>query len=115
LRPITGVVFLISGLREFGDFDAAGYGGFWALVLISCLGLLVLTIYAAVRFFHKRRNAPSVIIILLVASIYASGLLLEFASPAGELQMGFVADVILAAIGIPYFTRSRRVSATFVN
>jgi hypothetical protein len=121
LGAIVSVVSLIASLLLFSDVADAGYGGLYALEILVELGLLIFLIYAATRFFGKRRNAPSTVIALMIAGIVASGLLLvielgagaeEFAIESGKV---LVRGVIGAAIWIPYFRVSKRVKATFVH
>lgn len=121
LGTIIGVVGLIIALSLFSDVADAGYGGLYALELLVDLGLLAFMIYVATRFFGKKSNAPSTIIALLIASVVTSGLLLLIELGAGaevfaiESGKHLVQSIISAAIWIPYFRKSKRVKATFVN
>jgi hypothetical protein len=119
--PIIGAISLFTGLNTYQDVARAGYGGVYALELIVLLGLLVFTIYAAVQFFGKEKNAPKIIIALcyvdIIASLVIPGIELlvgakEFAAESGR---GLFRDIVIAAIWIHYFSVSRRVKATFVN
>ncbi len=121
LGPIISVVSLIAAMALFSDVEASGYGGIYQLELLVQLGLLAFLIYAAMRFFGKKSNAPSTIITLLIASLVASAGLLVIELSAGAEEFAIesgkqlVRDVIWAAIWIPYFRVSKRVKATFVN
>lgn len=121
LGPIIGVVMFLVALSLYSDVQAAGYGGLYSFELLVELGLLVFLIYAAVKFFGKKREAPSIIIALLTATVVATGVLLVIELGAGaegfavESGKQLVRGVIGAAIWIPYFKRSKRVKATFVN
>ena len=121
LGPIVGVVMLVVALGLYSDVAAAGHGGLYARELLVEVGLLAFLIYAATRFFGKKRNAPSTIIALLTASLVSSGLLLVIELSEGpkvfaiESGKQLVRSVISAAIWIPYFRVSKRVKATFVN
>ena len=113
-------MFVIA-LGLYSDVSSAGYGGIYALELLVELGLLVFLIYAATRFFGKKRNAPSTIIALLITSLVSSGLLLVIELGAGAEEFAIengkqlARSVIGAVIWIPYFRVSKRVKATFVN
>ena len=121
LGPIIGVIGLIAAFGMYSKVERAGYGGIYALELMVVLGFLVFTIYAAVLFFQKKRNAPRTIIILLVASIAASVVLLviELGAEAEvfaiETGKQLVREIIGASIWVPYFRASERVKATFIN
>ena len=75
----------------------------------------------ATRFFSKKRDAPANCIALLFLGPFASVMLLVIEAGTGAeayaIENGklFVLQVIPAAIWIPYFSRSKRVKATFVN
>lgn len=121
LGSIVGAVMLVVALGVYSDVAAAGYGGLYALELFVEVGLLAFLIYAATLFFGKKRNAPSTIIALLIASLASSGVLLVIELGAGAEEFAIesgkqlVRSVIGAAIWISYFRKSKRVKATFVN
>jgi hypothetical protein len=121
LGPIIGVIGLFASLGMYNDVARAGYGGVYALELIVLFALLVFTIYAAIKFFGKMKDAPKIMIILYSISIFASLVLLDVELSAGdeefavETRKQLVRDIVTAAIWIPYFNVSKRVKATFVN
>ena len=121
LGPIIGVIGLVVALGMYSDVARAGYGGIYTLEILVIVGLLGFTLYAATLFFRKKSNAPGTIIMLLIVSLVASGVLLVIELSAGaevfavETGKQLVRDVIGAAIWIPYFRVSKRVKATFVN
>ena len=93
----------------------------FTLEIISQLVMLVFCIYAATRFFGKKKEAPATMIAFMLTGIAISGLLLVIELSSGpelfaiESGKALVKGFIEAAIWIPYFRGSRRVKATFVN
>ena len=90
-----------------------------ALFFMFSLDFLILCfeVYVAVIFFQKKKHAPTCIIFLLYAAVGFVILKGVTAGSAGfELEASaMLAPVLLAAIWIPYFKRSKRVKATFVQ
>jgi Protein of unknown function (DUF2569) len=120
LGPIIGALMLVGDLGLYSDAAAAGYGGLYALGLLVGVGQLAFSIYAATRFFGKKRNAPSTMIALLLTNVAAAGVLLLIALGVGaedftESGTHLGKTAITAAIWIRYFRVSKRVRATFVN
>lgn len=121
LGPIIGVIGLFASLGMYQDVARAGYGGVYALELIVLFGLLGFMIYAAIKFFGKKKDAPKIMIFLYSVSLVASLVLLGVELSAGaeefavETGKQLVRDIVAAAIWIPYFNVSKRVKATFVN
>lgn len=121
LGPVIGVLSLIVSLALFSDVADAGYGGIFSLEILVGFGFLWFHVCVAIRFFGKRRNAPSMFITLLIASIVVTGLLLVIEIGAGAEQFaiqnvkGLLRSLVGAAIWIPYFKKSKRVKATFVH
>ncbi len=119
--PLTSIGMLFVGFDIYSDVAASGYGGIYTMELAVEIGILILTIYAAILFFGKKSNAPKVIIILLIANAGASAVLMLIEMGVGarpfylESLKHFILGGVAAAIWIPYFNRSRRVQATFVN
>lgn len=121
ILPAIGLVFgIIIGTIEFFTLPAY-YDGLYKLELIVYLALLALTIYAAIKFFGKKKNAPKIMIILysvsLVASLFLFGVELSVGADEFAVETGkqLVRDIATAVIWIPYFSISKRVKATFVN
>lgn len=85
--------------------------------------LFALSVITAVFFFRAKRQAPRLVIALLLG--FVGVLAIDdlgnrlIGNVATEKSIGEVADLIRAAIGaavwVPYFIVSRRVKATFVN
>ena len=120
---VLGVVVSVIGIF-ISLAVAAGlpsqYQGVFALNLLADAGLTAFLIYAAILFFGKRRNAPAVMITLMIANVVVNGLLLAidigadaepFAMACGRTMVG---GIISGAIWIPYFRVSERVKRTFV-
>jgi hypothetical protein len=121
LGPILGVVGLVMALGLYDDVARAGFSGIYTLELLVQLVILGVMLYAATLFFGKKRNAPSVIIMLLAGSLIASVVLLVVEIGAGAEAFAaatgtqLVREAVAAAIWISYFRQSKRVKATFVN
>jgi hypothetical protein len=119
--PVLGVVSVIIMVGLFDQIAAQGFGGVLTLEILVQLGLAVFLIYAAIRFFGKKSNAPATMIVLLLANVVATAVLFMVEQGAGASQFAaengkaLARTVIGAAIWIPYFRSSRRVKATFVN
>lgn len=121
IGPIIMIVSLVVIVGMYADVAAVGFGGVLLLELIVNLGLLAFQLYTATRFFGKKRNAPSTVIALLIASLVVQAALLAIELSAGaepfaaENGKQLVRNGIGAAIWIPYFRTSKRVKATFVH
>jgi len=121
LGPIVSFVSLVRGVTLFSAVKAAGYGGIYALDLLLEAGLLAFGLYVVRRFFDKKRDAPPLIVRFFVVSLGATAAFLVVALLTGaeifavETQKQLAREAIGAAIWIPYFKKSKRVEATFVN
>ena len=119
LGGILSVVGVFVSLGLASDLPSR-YQGILALNLLFDVGIAAFLIYAAIRFFGKRRNAPATVIALMTAAVLVNGLLLAInlaadAEPfAIESGKAMVRGMIGAAIWIPYFLVSKRVKSTFV-
>lgn len=121
----VGIIIGLGSLKEMIDND---YGGYAVPSLLIKAGLFVYLIFVSLRFFKKLKNAPKSVTRLIIAHLAASvtlfiiwGLVSDWESNyPGEsmLTRMFVFIItrgISAAIWIPYFKKSKRVQATFVN
>ena len=118
---LLGSVVLFNSFRMSAAVTASGYGDLYEFDLFTGCGQLLLAFYASFRFFGRKRDAPKVMIGMLLAnltlSILSLGMALSYsASPfvmAGVSNFG--RSALVAAIWIPYFRNSERVQATFTN
>ena len=119
LATITTAVGLIESLGVFSSVADAGYRGLFALLeWLVLLAYLVVILYAATRFFSKKRNAPSAMIGFWIAAVVGDALInvIELAAGAEEFPVErLLGGIINAAIWISYFRLSKRVKATFVR
>lgn len=72
LAIIIGVISFFSAFSIYSDAARTGYGVVLALGIIVDLGLLVFTVYASIQFFREKRNAPNVMIALMLVYLVAS-------------------------------------------
>jgi hypothetical protein len=119
LGGILSVIGILVSLGLASDLPSR-YQGIFVLNLLFDLGLTAFLIYAAVRFFGKRRNTPATMIALMIAGIVVNALLLAInigadAEPfAIECGKALAKGLVGAIIWIPYFLVSKRVKRTFV-
>ena len=83
-------------------------------------GIAVFLVYAAFRFFKKKRNTPATMIAFMITGIVANAVLMGI-NAAGDMEplvvicgKALAEGVVGAAIWIPYFLVSKRVRRTFV-
>jgi len=81
---------------------------------------LVLFVYVSFLFFRKKQALPKMIIacltvhmLIIVANV--SWISLFFNEISMTENIAVITTIFLTAVGIPYFVRSKRVKATFVN
>jgi Protein of unknown function (DUF2569) len=121
LTVVVGGAGLVAMLRANATLATSRYAGLYTLELFAQIGVLILSVYATIRFFDKKRDAPAAVIRLLVANVAVSALLLAIELSAGvavlavENVRALVQGGIAAAIWIPYFRVSERVKATFTT
>lgn len=103
------------------------YHPLWAPLLVGSVianvVLLALSIGVLVLFFRKKRSLPSMAITFMALGVLGQGAELAamqaIPAAAGTITYKDVGSLIRAALGaaiwIPYFLRSKRVRATFVE
>lgn len=120
-------VFTSDTWRALTTPGEPAYHPLWAPLLaaeaVVNVGLLACAVVLLFSFFRKRRGFPRLAVAYMTASLAV--VLADFAAtsaiPAARAQMTAkdAADigrsVLGAAVWIPYFLKSRRVAATFVN
>ncbi|MBI5057359.1 MAG: DUF2569 domain-containing protein [Nitrospirae bacterium] len=81
---------------------------------------LVLVVYVSFLFFRKKQALPKMIIacltvhmLIIVANV--SWISLFFKELSMPENIGVISTIFITAVGIPYFVKSKRVKATFVN
>jgi putative ABC transport system ATP-binding protein len=112
LGGVVNVPFLIW---RFATLGAASNPG--AFILLIDAGLTAFLIYAAVQFFAQKRNAPALLIALVIGEVIKQFLLIGAAvgpDAVESAKTGLVGTILAAAIWIPYFLVSKRVKRTFV-
>lgn len=121
LGLIMNAVYALNDFVMLSSGGLAGYSGLDLIEIVVELGVFGYLIYAALRFFTKRSDAPSIMIVLLIMGFAIPALLLMIETIVGvqdyakvtakQLPRGFIS----AAVWVPYFRTSKRVRATFVN
>lgn len=121
LENWEGLVALLTG-----QVDPSYRSLVWVvrLSLVSGVAIVAFALYLLVLLFQKKRALPQLMVWfyagLLAATLIESGLVLQnprqwTMEDLSEAKSALGRSVFLAAIWIPYFLRSRRVRATFVN
>lgn len=99
----------------------------WATLLstVMAVELVAFAIYLLVVLFQKKRQLPrlmvcfySALLIVMGIEFYISlqyAVVTQTSGDLGEAGKGLIHAILMAAIWIPYFLRSKRVKATFVN
>lgn len=110
-----------------GQVDPSYRWLFWPLLISAVLGVVVIAyaLYLLVIIFQKKRELPRLMIwyyvVMMGVTVFESGLVFqypEFRSSTEDMRQAsndLVRAAFSAAIWIPYFLRSKRVQATFVN
>lgn len=125
--PLMLILFILSNFQMINDSFmneiVAQYPGFKAAMIsqtIIAVMQLVLVIYVAMLFFRRKQSLPSMIIAfltihLLIIIANLSWIFSVFKEINYSEYTGVTAAIIMVAFGIPYFVKSKRVRATFVN
>lgn len=117
LTPIASVMLLITFFIMFFDHMSSLNSTFFVAVAVM-ISLTLVSIYAASQFFKKKRNAPSVIVTLILINTGTSILMYVVQTNSGQQTEALVRlaiQIIATVVWIPYFRISERVKATFVN
>jgi hypothetical protein len=124
---INAIMLCAGSVAFYYPSERAGLTGRELVAAYVVLKLCVMAffVYATVRFFGKKRNAPAAMVSLLIAQIAAYGLLtamfLEFQDPDNQLPLTgiilyeFAGGIVAAVVWIPYFRVAERVKRTFVS
>ncbi len=121
IGPVISVVSLVPALSMFEDMKRAGFGGIYTTAILFDTALILFMFYAAAIFFQKKSHAPSVMIALFISGFLVPLILagLGFSQDAEPFALEYAKATARASaaaiIWIPYFLRSKRVKATFVN
>lgn len=92
--------------------------------LVSSVAIVAFALYLLVLLFQKKRALPRLMVwfyaVLLAVTLIESGMVLQnpqqwTMADLSEARSALGKTVFIAVIWIPYFLRSKRVQATFVN
>ncbi|HTN95599.1 MAG TPA: DUF2569 domain-containing protein [Nordella sp.] len=109
-----------------GEVDPEFTGLIWPLriSLVLSAALVAFALYLLVILFQKKRALPQLMVwfyfVLLGGTLIVSGMILQnpqhwTSTDVAEARRALGQNVFAAIIWIPYFLRSKRVKATFVN
>lgn len=125
--PLSGIWHVCLSLLLFLAGEVTMNEGRFLISVFIEACLIWLLIKGAISFFKKERRAPSIIYMYLACLVVALLLLVLIWKDHGSLGyytskdcfdeylLSFIASLISSAIWMPYFGRSKRVKATFVN
>jgi len=119
LDPATWHVVTTPGTRAYHPL----FGPLILGELVANAALLVWAIVLLYLFFTKRRAFPSAMIAFLIVRvvIQAGDILVAKMIPAAAATIGpsvygaLAGNLLVVFIWVPYFTKSRRVAATFIR
>jgi hypothetical protein len=99
----------------------------WSTLLstVMAVELVAFAIYLLVVLFQKKRQLPRLMVWFYSAQLIVMGIEFQISvqysvstqtpGDLGEAGKGLIHAILMVAIWIPYFLRSKRVKATFVN
>lgn len=88
----------------------------WGVSLLTAIAMWYYTLWLIIAFFKRRRCVPKHYIVWLLVSVLLAIKTFAFSPVPDALAVRqLLFPLLAAALLAPYFRRSRRVKATFVN
>lgn len=88
----------------------------WCVSFAFAAGVWYYTLWLVIAFFKRRRSVLKHMIIWLLISVLLALKAFAFSPVSDDVAVrGLLSALLAAALIVPYFKRSQRVKATFVN